>query len=79
MEQKHLRTNFLALKLMRYFGPHILFYAIWNKGLWDHTYLTDGMQWQKKSKKNIYIYILIKLMSEFQKELDVQKVRAVDK
>ena len=27
----------------------------------------------------IYIYILIKLMSEFQKELDVQKVRAVVK
>ena len=40
---------------MRYFGPQILFYAIWNKGFVDHTHLTDGMQWQKKSKKHIYI------------------------
>ena len=36
---------------MRYFGPQILFYAIWNKGFLDHAHLTDGMQWQKKSKK----------------------------
>ena len=46
---------------MRYFGPQVLFYAIWNKGFWDHAHLTDGMQWQKKSKKHIYIdafYIL---------------------
>ena len=45
---------------MRYFGPQILFYAIWNKGFLDHAHLTDGMQWQK-SKKHIYIdafYIL---------------------
>ena len=44
---------------MRYFGPQILFYAIWNKGFLDHAHLTDGMQWQKKSKKHIYIYILM--------------------
>ena len=51
MEQKQLHTNFLALKFdERYFGPQILFYAIWNKGFWDHADLTDGMQWQKKSK-----------------------------
>ena len=31
----------------------ILFYAIWNKGFLDHAHLTDGMQWQKKSKKHI--------------------------
>ena len=41
---------------MRYFGPQILFYAIWNKGFLDHAHLTDGMQWQKKSKKHI-LYI----------------------
>ena len=35
----------------------MLFYVIWNKGFLDHTHLTDGMQWQKKSKKHIYIYI----------------------
>ena len=40
---------------MRYFGPQILFYAIWNKGFLDHAHLTDGMQRQKKSKKHIYI------------------------
>ena len=40
---------------MRYFGPQILFFAFWNKGFLDHAYLTDGMQWQKKSKKHIYI------------------------
>ena len=33
--------------------PQILFYAIWNKGFLDHVHLTDGMQWQKKSKKHI--------------------------
>ena len=46
---------FLLLNLMGYFGPQILFYAIWNKGFLDHAHLTDGMQWQKKSKKHIYI------------------------
>ena len=46
---------FLLVSLMRYFGPQILFYAIWNKGFLDHAHLTDGMQWQKKSKKHIYI------------------------
>ena len=40
---------------MRYFGPQVLFYAIWNKGFLDHAHLTDGMQWQKKSKKHIAI------------------------
>ena len=40
---------------MRYFSPQVLFYAIWNKGFWDHAHLTDGMQWQKKSTKHIYI------------------------
>ena len=60
MEQKHLHTNFMLLSLMRYFGTQILFYAIWNKGFWDHAHLTDDMQWQKKSKKHIYIqYILM--------------------
>ena len=45
---------------MRYFGPQILFYAIWNKGFLDHAHLADGMQWQKKSKKHIHIqYILM--------------------
>ena len=42
---------------MRYFGPQILIYAIRNKGFLDHAHLTDGMQWQKKSKKHNYIYI----------------------
>ena len=46
---------FLLLSLMRYFGPQILFYAIWNKGFLDHAHFTDGMQWQKKSKKHIYL------------------------
>ena len=44
---------------MRYFGPQILFYAIWNKGFWDRAHLTNGMQWQKKSKKHIYIDVLM--------------------
>ena len=30
---------------MRYCGLQILFYAIWNKGFWDHAHLNDGMQW----------------------------------
>ena len=38
---------------MRYFGPQILFYAIWNKVFLDHAHLTDGMQ-RQKSKKHIY-------------------------
>ena len=42
---------------MRYFGPQILFYAVWTKGFLDHAHLTDGMQWQKKSKKHICVYI----------------------
>ena len=46
---------FLLLSLMRYFGPQTLFYAILNKGFLDHAHLTDGMQWQKKSKKHIFI------------------------
>ena len=37
-----------------YFGPQILFYAIWDKGFLDHAHLIDGMQWQKKLKKHIY-------------------------
>ena len=41
---------------MRCFGPKILFYAIWNKGFLDHAHLTDGMQWQKKSKKHTVAY-----------------------
>ena len=53
MEQKQLQI-FLLLSLMRYFGPQVLFYAIWNKGFLDHAHLTDGMQWQK-SKKRVYI------------------------
>ena len=40
---------------MRYFGPQILFYAIWNKGVLNLAHLTDNMQRQKKSKE-IYIY-----------------------
>ena len=47
---------FLLLSLMRYFGPQILFYAIWNEGFLDHAHLTDGMQWQKKFKKHVYTY-----------------------
>ena len=47
---------FLLLSLMRYLGPQVLFYAIWNKAFGDHAHLTDRMQWQKKSKKHIYIY-----------------------
>ena len=40
---------------MRYFGPQVLFYAIWNEGFLDHAHLTNGMPGQKKSKKHIYI------------------------
>ena len=56
VEQKQLHTNFLLFSLMRHFGLQILFYAIWSKGFLDHAHLTDGMQWQKKSKKHTYMY-----------------------
>ena len=58
MEQKHLHTNFLALKsdeILWPIGLQILFYAIWNKGFLDHAHLTDGMQWQKK----MYVYSIL--------------------
>ena len=53
---------FLLLSLMRYFGPQILIYAIWNKGFWDHAHLTDGMQWQK-SKKHILMHFIFWISS----------------
>ena len=62
---------FLLLSLMRNFGPQTLFYAIWNKGFLDYAHLTDGMQWQKKSKKHIYIYIYIPVYIDAFYTLDV--------
>ena len=47
------------LCLMRYFSSQILFCAIWNKGFLDHAHLTDGMQWQKKSKEHVYNYVIL--------------------
>ena len=52
---KAVTHKFSCSSLMRYFGPLVLLYAIWNKGFLDHTHSTDSMQWQKKSKKHIYI------------------------
>ena len=49
---------------MRYFGPQILFYAIWNKGFLDYAHLTDGMQWQKKSKKDIDAFYTLDVFCE---------------
>ena len=48
---------------MRYFGPQILFYAIWIKGFWDHAHLTDGMQWQKKFKRHILMHLIFWMCS----------------
>ena len=65
----------LILSLMRYFGPQVLFYAIWNKGFWDHAHLTDGMQRQKKSKMHISIhFILWKYSVRVNAALDSQKL-----
>ena len=47
---------FLLLSLMRYFGPKILFYAIWNKGFLDHAHLTVVCN-GRRSLRSIYIYI----------------------
>ena len=59
MEQKQLHTNSLALKFDEILWPtdFVLCYLEY-KGFWDHAHLTDGMQWQKKFKKHIHVYVI---------------------
>ena len=68
--------SFLLLSLMRYFGPQILFCAIWNKGFLDHAHLTDSMQWQKKFEKHMLVHFILWMCSvRVNAALDSQRLK----